>query len=119
MADFAGIFGDRPVEISYEEQGFWNRLNKSKYPFYVIMTDSFLSNWGRSGSRSALFVYGARSLEEAKVVSTNARNRGDQQNIRILSRKPNVEPTEYRLEFVEPGQKGKRNWYTPGWIFQK
>lgn len=53
----------------------------SKY--YVTMKDTFMSDWGPAEGKDNILVLHCDTKEEAEIVAENARNRGDQINIRI------------------------------------
>jgi len=113
--DTFGIIGEGPARVSFEEQKHWEKFKGTNYPYYVSMVDRFLSGWGQASSRKALFIYGARSYDEAMIIADNARARTDQSNVRIHHGKPRVhDPTRYRFEFVDPADKGYTRWYKAG-----
>ena len=110
-------FGEGPPGISSEENMYWERMWETRhvYTFWVVMFDKFLSGWGPARSRKALFVYGCLTAGDAKTVADNARRRGDQTSIRILSHVPHINPKTTRLEFVE--REGPHsNWYKPNFF---
>lgn len=51
---------------------------------YVVMRDKFLSGWGEADGRDALYVFPCTSDEEAAFVKAYARERGDQDRIRVV-----------------------------------
>lgn len=70
---------------------------KSKY--YVTMTDSFLSGWGRAEGKIAKFVMVCDSYEEAKHVAEYARSRSDQKYVRIANNCPRYDSRHYLVQF--------------------
>jgi hypothetical protein len=80
-------------------------------PFYVVMKDSFMSDWGRAEGRDAVYVALAESRFEAEVVAANARARGDQQRIRINTTKPRPK-AGWMLMLMR--REDAERWYQPG-----
>jgi len=56
--------------------------------FYVVMTDRFMSDWGRSEDKINKLVIECKDLDEAKIVSQNAKNRKEMSRINICKNKP-------------------------------
>ena len=57
-------------------------------PHYVTMIDTFMSNWGPCSGLRNLLIIECDNSQEADIVATNARNRGDQQNVKIHDSAP-------------------------------
>lgn len=57
-----------------------------KCPYYVSMTDKFLSGWGKAQGKRARYIYCARDLEQARIIQQNAKCRGDQKNVTVAAR---------------------------------
>jgi hypothetical protein len=57
-------------------------------PYYVLSDDSFMSDWGEAEGRINTIILPCSDRTEAEVVATNARNRTEQRNVRIIDRKP-------------------------------
>lgn len=84
-------------------------------PYYVTMTDKFLSGWGESSGKPARYVALCESLEEACVVFENAKARGDQRSIKIVNGISSAGSKimtngGYRVMSRETSE----NWYKPG-----
>ena len=63
--------------------------------YYVTMTDSFLSGWGKAEGRSNKFVIACDTLSQAIIISDKARRRSEMKYVRISSRKPCYNPSKY------------------------
>ncbi len=82
--------------------------------YYVTMTDSFLSGWGKAKNKIAKYVLPAANREEAEVVARNARNRSEMKHVSIALNKPSYDPKQYQVSY---GSKTKsKNWYIPGYF---
>jgi len=57
-------------------------------PYYVLSDDAFMSDWGEAQGLVNTIIMPVASRDEADVVATNARNRDEQRNVRILDRTP-------------------------------
>jgi len=80
-------------------------------PYYVLTDDSFMSDWGEAPNRVNTIILPCADHTEADIVATNARNRDEQRNVRILDRKPALSSgVMYSLMTKEDGGR----WYTPG-----
>lgn len=88
----------------------------SKEKFYVTMVDTFLSYWGKTEGKKARYVYECDSIEKARIVAENAKNRTDQKEINILTNKPcynkNTNYVQFRNEETDP------NWYEKDYFKQ-
>jgi hypothetical protein len=93
-----------PEEVSNRE-----KLRQAKYPYYVTMTDTFFSGWGQAKGRIAKYIAPASSLEEAEVVAYNAKARGDQKNVNIVSKKPSYNAKRYRVGWMDKANNS--SWY--------
>jgi len=84
-------------------------------PYYVTMTDKGLSGWGQAENKNAKYIYPAHTYKQAEIVAQNARNREDQKNINIVSKKP-VYNKNYNIVRLEmPHGKGASvSWYKKG-----
>ena len=82
--------------------------------FYVTMTDKILSGWGIAEGKINKLIFECETLEEARIVAENAKNRGDQKYININSKKPyynnNKYYTQTKTKEVYP------NWYKQGYF---
>lgn len=57
-------------------------------PYYVNMTDTFLSGWGHAKNKKNKLLIGCDTYKEAETVAENAKHRGDQKHINICSNRP-------------------------------
>jgi len=80
-------------------------------PYYVLTDDSFMSDWGEAAGRVNTIILPCTDQAEADVVATNARNRDEQRNVRVLDHKPALSSgVIYSLMLKEEAGR----WYTPG-----
>ena|SRR5215211_2083295 len=81
-------------------------------PFYVVSRDRFLSGWGNSEGKDNILIIPCDDGDEACIVATNARNRTDQEAVRIFQFKPTLlnNKNTYSLLTKETGAR----WYRPG-----
>lgn len=80
-------------------------------PFYVLMRDTFLSDWGQADRRDAFYIAVCRSRSEAELVAANARARGDQDEIDVLQAKPLIH-REARFGLMT--RESSERWYRQG-----
>lgn len=59
-------------------------------PYYVTMTDRFMSGWGSARNRTNKLVFVCDSYDQAMQVVRHADGRNDQKYVNIRSSKPNV-----------------------------
>ena len=69
--------------------------------YYVTMTDGFMSNWGRAENIVSKYVVKCETLEEARIVEQNAKNRSDMHNVRIRVTFPNYDPDTHKTDFTD------------------
>ena len=89
-------------------------MKDKKIKYFVTMTDSFLSGWGRAKNQTAKFIYECETYEEALIVKDNAEARKDQKYINICTTKPYYSPRSYLVQI-----KNKENcscWYKKGYF---
>ena len=80
-------------------------------PYYVLSDDSFMSDWGQAEGRVNTIILPCSDRAEADMVATNARNRDEQRNVRIIDRKPALSSgVVYSLMTKEEASR----WYEPG-----
>ena len=82
--------------------------------YYVTMTDSFLSGWGKAKNRIAKYVLPASNKEEAEIVARNARARGEMKYVNIALEKPVYDPKKYQVTYGNKTE--SKNWYIPGYF---
>ena len=56
--------------------------------FFVRMTDSFMSNWGRSQGMKNVFVVECDTLDQAETIERNAKNRSEMKYVKIVDKFP-------------------------------
>jgi hypothetical protein len=79
-------------------------------PYYVLSDDAFMSDWGGAEGRVNTIILPASSREEAEIVATNARNRDEQRNVRILDRMPALSSG---VVYSLLDKASAARWYTP------
>lgn len=57
-------------------------------PYFVTMTDKFMSNWGKAESKINKFIIECDSLEDAQTIKRNAEKRNEMKYISIKDKKP-------------------------------
>lgn len=77
--------------------------------FYVTMTDTFLSGWGKAEGRIAKFVFVCDNWQEAEIVKENAERRGDQKYINISTTKPYYSSKTHLVQYKT--KENAPNWY--------
>lgn len=85
-------------------------------PYYVSMTDKFMSGWGPAQGKRARYIYCANSLAEARIIQENARNRGDQKNVTISATPPKIHFGDV-YQFVTRAEAPR--WYREGGFEKK
>jgi len=88
-----------------------------KCPYYVTMTDKFLSGWGMAKGQTNKVVFCAKTYEDAKIVETNAKDRTDMKNVSIRSTKPYYNPRSYLTSAKT--EKDAKTWYRSDRPFKK
>jgi hypothetical protein len=84
--------------------------------FYVSMTDTFMSGWGKAKGKVNKLVLECDSMEEAMIVEQNARKRSDQKDIIIHTNKPVFSTTNMFVSFKTKLQypvwydQNQKNW---------
>jgi len=77
--------------------------------YYVTMTDKFMSGWGKAKGKINKLVFECSSYSEACIVEDNAKNRTDQKNINICTKKPYYNKDRYYVQYVTKEQ--YTSWY--------
>jgi hypothetical protein len=83
-------------------------------PYYVSMTDKCLSGWGLAKDKLNKLVIGCDSLEEARIVEDNARNRTDMKNINICTKKPYYNSGKYLVSYHDKSDYD--SWFEKGYF---
>jgi len=79
--------------------------------YYVLSDDAFMSDWGEAQGLVNTIILPVASRDEADVVATNARNRDEQRNVRILDRTPALSSG---VIYTLMDRESAARWYTPG-----
>ncbi len=79
--------------------------------YYVLSDDAFMSDWGEAEGRVNTIILPASDRTEAEIVATNARNRDEQRNVRILDRKPALSSG---VIYTLMDKVNASRWYTAG-----
>lgn len=74
--------------------------------FYVTMTDSFLSKWGKADGRTNKFVVECETWDEAITIKRNAMKRPEMKYVNILPKKPKYNPYVYYPSFTTYNELG-------------
>lgn len=85
-----------------------NKIPNKKY--YVTMTDTFLSGWGRAEGKTNKLVIGCDSYEEAEKIKRNAELRSEMKYVNITTTKPHYKHhilTSYK-EYSDLGEIWKK-----------
>ena len=77
-----------------------------KKPYYVTMTDSFMSGWGMARGRTAKFVVGVDNYAQAQRIARNARCRSEMKYVNIVRNKPRYDPRRYQVTYRDYSQLG-------------
>jgi len=67
--------------------------------YYVSMTDSFMSGWGKARGKKAKFIYKCNDFDTARIVAQNARDRTDQKYVSISESMPRFSEEDYHIEW--------------------
>ena len=84
----------------------------SGYKWYVSMTDSFMSGWGKADRQTNKLIFGCNTLEEAEIVEQNANNRTDQKYVSLCMNAPTYNKSRYYVQFKT--KHDYPTWYKAG-----
>jgi len=73
-----------------------------------------MSGWGEAEGKTNVLVFECDSLEQAEIVAENARARGDQKRVMILTRKPYYNRSRYYPQYKTI--EDYASWYKKGWF---
>lgn len=79
-----------------------------KADYYVVMTDTFMSNWGMAAGKLNKFVVGCKTFEQAEQIKRAAAQRSEMQYIKILTAKPYYNRNQHIVSFVEFSTLGEK-----------
>lgn len=69
-----------------------------KAPYYVTLTDRFMSNWGMAEGKKNRLIIPTRDLEEAELVKQEAEKRSEWGNFKIENIEPNYNHQKYYVQ---------------------
>lgn len=64
-------------------------------PYYVVMTDKFMSGWGKADGKINKYIIECEDYNEAEIVQRNAYKRPEMKYINITRNKPYYSPKGY------------------------
>ena len=82
--------------------------------YYVTMTDSFMSGWGKADGKKNKLVFECDTYEEAETVVDNAESRSDQKYINIYTKKPYFNSGRFYVQHKT--KEDYPSWYKPGYF---
>lgn len=82
--------------------------------YYVTMTDSFLSGWGKAEGKINKLIFECDNYDEAETVEQNAENRTDMKYINICTKKPYYNSNKYLTQTKT--KEDCPNWYQKGYF---
>ena len=82
-----------------------------KAPFYVTLTDTFMSGWGEAKNLTNRLVFPCEDMDEAIGVSEYAKSRTDTADVRIRRTKPRIHDSHY-VQVMDPDDSVA--WYRRG-----
>ena len=82
--------------------------------YYVTMTDSVLSGWGRAKNKINKLVIECDSYEEAEIVSYNAESRSEMKYINIAMKKPSYSAKRYLTSYHDKSDYAE--WFIPNYF---
>jgi hypothetical protein len=81
-------------------------------PYYVSMTDKFMSGWGGAEGKTNKFIIECETMEQAEIIQRNARRRSEMKYINICIDKPRYNKNrvvESHKTFEQLGEIWKQN----------
>ena len=75
------------------------KKKKKGYPYYVTMTDKFMSGWGKARGKTNKFVLGCKTYKEALIVQRNAKDRSEMKYVNIRRSKPKYDKRHVLTSF--------------------
>tara|TARA_R110002012_G_scaffold170775_2_gene335356 strand:+ start:3574 stop:3867 length:294 start_codon:yes stop_codon:yes gene_type:complete len=77
-------------------------------PFYITLTDTFMSGWGKARNLTNRLILPCASLDEAARVEQYAKSRKDTKNVRFCTTKPQIGIGQY-AQVMDPNN--ATAWY--------
>ena len=80
--------------------------------YYVVMTDTFMSGWGRADGKKNKLIFVCDTMDEAEIVKANAEARGDMIGIRIRTTAPHYDENTNFVQYKT--KEDYPHWYLEG-----
>ena len=77
-------------------------------PYYVLATDTFLSDWGPATGKDNVLVFVAKNRQQADMIKDRLQARDEMKRVRINATKPRLSESWYVQLFTE---KTHPSWY--------
>jgi len=74
--------------------------------YYVTMTDSFMSGWGKAKGKTNKYVIGCDTHKQANTVAKNAKKRSEMKYVNICLNKPRYKKDGYIISYTTYSQLG-------------
>ena len=89
----------------------WAIVKVELIPYYVTMTDKFMSGWGMAERKTNKFIVVCENWKQAQTIERNAKKRPEMNYINICSNKPKYGKNvlESWKTFAELGEIWKQN----------
>lgn len=84
--------------------------------YYITMTDSFMSGWGRANNKINKLVFECDTLEQAQIVEQNARHRKEMKYINFANKKPNYPNCTHLISYKTI--EDYPNWYKTNYFYK-
>ena len=88
--------------------------NTTEKPYYVTMSDKFMSGWGKADGRINKLVFVCKDYAEAEIVERNAGNRSEMKYVNICVNKPYYNSNRYYTQIIDDTI--YPNWYRSGYF---
>ena len=85
--------------------------------FYVAMTDTFMSGWGKAEGKINKLVFECGSKEEVDIVVCNAKSRSEMEDIKVLESMPSYDDSKVYLSFKTKDDYS--SWYKADYFSSK
>jgi len=66
-----------------------------KKEYWVTMTDTFMSGWGRAKGKKNKYVIKCNTYKQAETIACNAEKRSEMKHVNITSKKPYFNERKY------------------------
>lgn len=75
--------------------------------YWVSMTDTFMSGWGKAQGKINKYVVACDTLEQAETIERNAKKRSEMKSISVHSKMPYYTPTRYVVTWKDYNELGE------------